>query len=184
MRELSLNILDITENSVKAGADTIGITLTEEGNRLTVSITDNGCGMTPEFLAQVKDPFCTSRTTRKVGLGIPLLTLAARQTGGDVTITSTTKEADPEHHGTTTTAVFYKDHIDFTPLGDMVSTMVTLIQCNPDINFEYLHDFGEGGQVTLSTAEMREMLGDVPLNSYEAIAWIKDYLEEQYSGLL
>jgi hypothetical protein len=182
MKELSLNVLDITENSVKAGATLIEILLEETEETLTVTVKDNGCGMTPEFLEQVKDPFCTSRTTRKVGLGIPLLLLAARQTGGDVEITSTTAEADPENHGTMTKGLFYKNHIDFTPLGDITETVCTLIQCNPHIDFEYRHTVPKG-EITLSTRQMREILGDVPLNTYEVISWIRESLTEQYQSV-
>ena len=182
MKELSLNILDITENSVKAGANLIFITLTETEETLTVSIKDNGCGMPPEFVEQVKDPFCTSRTTRKVGLGIPLLTLAARQTGGDVDIISKTAQMDPQNHGTETKAVFYKNHIDFTPLGNMTETVCTLIQCNPHIDFEYQHTTPVG-EVVLSTKQMREVLGEVPLNTYEVISWIREDLTEQYQSV-
>ncbi len=182
MKELSLNVLDITENSVKAGADLIYITLTETEETLTISIRDNGCGMTPEFVEQVKDPFCTSRTTRKVGLGIPLLTLAARQTGGDVDIVSRTAQMDPTGHGTETSAVFYKNHIDFTPLGDITETVCTLIQCNPHIDFEYEHTTPKGA-VRLSTKQMREVLGEVPLNTYEVICWIREDLTQQYQSV-
>ncbi len=179
MRELSLNILDIAENSVKAGATLVEILLTETQDTFTMEIRDNGCGMTPEFVAKVTDPFCTSRTTRKVGLGIPLLLLAARQTGGDVTIHSVTKEMDATAHGTSTKALFYKNHIDFTPLGDITETLCTLIQCNPHMDFEFHHRL-PGGEVVLSTKEMRETLGDVPLNTYEVIVWIREYMLEQY----
>jgi hypothetical protein len=180
MKELSLNVLDITENSVKAGATLIEILLEETEETLTVTVKDNGCGMTPEFLEQVKDPFCTSRTTRKVGLGIPLLLLAARQTGGDVEITSTTAEADPENHGTMTKGLFYKNHIDFTPLGDVISTVTTLIQGHADIDFLYRHTFGEN-EVSLDTRELRAVLEDVPLDSFEVLLWIKENLTEEYA---
>ncbi len=182
MRELSLNVLDIAQNSVKAGATLVHIELHETADTLTLWVKDNGCGMTPEFVAQVTDPFCTSRTTRKVGLGIPLLLLAARQTGGDVEITSQTREMSPEHHGTTTKALFYKHHIDYTPLGDMTDTICTLIQCNPHMDFEYKHTT-PGGEVTLSTKEMREQLGEVPLNTYEVIVWIREYMNQQYESI-
>lgn len=182
MRELSLNILDIAENSVKAGATLVHILLTETEETFTLSIEDNGCGMTPEFVAQVTDPFCTSRTTRKVGLGIPLLLLAARQTGGDVEILSKTRQMDPQNHGTQTKALFYKNHIDFTPLGDITETLCTLIQCNPQMDFVFQH-ITPGGEVTLSTVEMREQLGDVPLNTYEVIVWIREYINQQYESI-
>ncbi|MBR3844796.1 MAG: sensor histidine kinase, partial [Clostridia bacterium] len=173
----------IAENSVKAQATLVHILLEETDDTLTVSIQDNGCGMTPEFARQVTDPFCTSRTTRKVGLGIPLLLLAARQTGGDVEVVSKTREMDEKNHGTLTKALFYKNHIDFTPLGDITETVCTLIQCNPDIDFEYRHTMGKK-EVTLSTREMREQLGGVPLNTYEVIVWIREYLTEQYNAFI
>ena len=181
MKELSLNVLDITKNSVKAKASLISISLVEVGGLLTLTITDNGCGMKPEVLETVMNPFYTTRTTRKVGMGIPLLMLAAEQTGGGVTIESRHEEEYPDDHGTTVTATFHTDHIDFTPIGDMVSTMETLIMGSPDIDFAYLHD-RNGATVELDTRQLREVLGDVPLDSYEVIQWIGDFLREQYSA--
>lgn len=179
MKELSLNVLDITKNSVKAKATLIGISLVEVGSLLTLTITDNGCGMTPEVVKSVMDPFYTTRTTRKVGMGIPLLMLAAEQTGGSVTIESRHEEAYPDSHGTTVTATFHTDHIDFTPIGDLVSTMETLIMGSPEIDFTFVHD-ANGRRVELDTRQLREVLGDVPLDSYEVVQWIGDYLREQY----
>ena len=181
MKELSLNVLDITKNSVKARATLIHISLVEVGSLLTLTITDNGCGMKPEVLKTVMNPFYTTRTTRKVGMGIPLLMLAAEQTGGSVTIVSRHEEEFPHDHGTTVTATFHTDHIDFTPIGDMVSTMETLIMGSPAIDFAYLHD-RNGARVELDTRQLREVLGDVPLDSYEVIQWIGDFLREQYSA--
>ena len=179
MKELSLNILDITMNSVKAGADEIYITINETEETFIFSVKDNGCGMSEEFVKRVTDPFCTTRTTRKVGLGIPLLKLAAEQTGGFIEIKSREQALFPDSHGTETKSLFYKNHMDFTPLGDIVSTLVTLIQGSPDLNFYFTHEIN-GKIVGLSTKEMRDILGDVPLNSPEILAWISDYLNEQY----
>jgi signal transduction histidine kinase len=181
MKELSLNILDITENSTKAGAQNVRITVTETEEMLIFSVSDDGCGMMPDFLRSVTDPFTTTRTTRKVGLGIPLLKLAAEQTGGDVSIESKHVSLHPDDHGTTTTARFYKKHLDFTPLGDIVSTLTTLIQGHPDVDFLFEHEAPQKS-VRLDTKELREVLGDVPLDSFEVICWIKDYLNEQYSA--
>ena len=120
MKELSLNILDIAKNSVRAGAKNIEIKLNEDENGiLTLVISDDGRGMDKNTLKSVSDPFYTSRTTRKVGLGIPFLILAANQAGGDVNITSKTEEEYPKDHGTTVTATFDTKNIDFTPLGDV-----------------------------------------------------------------
>lgn len=180
MKELSLNILDIAMNSVKAKADTVSITLTETDETFTMSISDNGCGMKKDFLETVTDPFSTTRTTRKVGMGIPFLKLAAEQTGGSFEITSKHESEYPNAHGTVTSAVFNKGNIDFTPLGDIVSTVTTLIQGSPDIHWIFSHTTPKG-EVSLDTNELKEVLGDVPLDNTEVILWIKGYLEEAYS---
>lgn len=182
MKELSLNILDITENSVKAGATLTEILIEETDEVLIISINDDGSGMSDEILESVKNPFYTTRTTRSVGLGIPLLILSAEQTGGEVTITSkVASEADPSH-GTRVSAKYYKNHIDFTPLGDVGSTITTLIQGHPDTDFLFIHKKG-CGEVRLDTRELREVLCDVPLNTYEVIKWIEENLAEQYNEI-
>ncbi len=181
MKELSLNILDITENSVKAGASLTQILIEETAQTLTISIKDNGCGMSEEVVKRVTDPFYTTRTTRSVGLGIPLFKLAAEMTDGSFMISSKEKDKYPDDHGTLTKATFNKNHIDFTPLGDVASTLTTLIQGHPDTDFYFCHTLGDES-VTLDTRELREILGnDVPLGEYEVIKWIEGYLQEQYS---
>ncbi|PKM62757.1 MAG: ATP-binding protein [Firmicutes bacterium HGW-Firmicutes-21] len=183
MKELSLNILDIVMNSVKAGAKIIAIRITEDNRTLAITIEDNGCGMTAEQLERLSDPFFTTRTTRQVGLGVPFFRLAAEQTGGGINITSVPISEDEVKHGTVVTALFYKDHIDYTPLGDIIATVITLIQGNADINFDFSHTIN-GYAINLSTAEMRSELGeDIPLNSFEVLEWIKEYLNEQYNGI-
>lgn len=179
MKELSLNILDVAENSVKAKATLIEILLTQEKNMLTLIIRDNGCGMTKSILKGVTDPFYTTRTTRKVGLGLPLLKMAAEMTGGSLKIESVSEIDDAINHGTTVTAVFYTNHIDFTPIGDMVATIVTLIQGHPQYDFLFKHSVF-GYEISLDTRELRNVLEDVPLNNYEVIKWIEGSLKEQY----
>ena len=181
MKELSLNILDIAENSVRALADLIEITIIEDDETLKVSFKDNGCGMTEEMVKNVIDPFCTTRTTRKVGLGIPLLKLQAEQTGGHIEIRSKHKDRFPDSHGTDTCALFFKGHIDMTPLGDIVATVVTLIQCNEKLDFLFIHKMPDK-TVSLDTRELREVLEGVPLNTTEVIMWIKENLIEQYAS--
>ena len=173
MKEISLNILDIAENSVKAGAALTEISIEETETKLSVSIKDNGCGMDEETLNRVTDPFYTTRTTRKVGLGIPLFKEAAEQTGGSFSIWSR------ENRGTHTMAVFNKDHLDCMPLGDIVSTVTTLIQGHPDSDFLFTHKIGDK-EIRLDTRELRAVLGDVPLSEYEVICWIEEFLTEQY----
>lgn len=177
-----MNILDIAQNSVKAGATEIQIILTENEKMLSIEIRDNGCGMKEDFLRGVTDPFTTTRTTRKVGLGIPLFMLASQQTGGDFRISSRHKEEFPETHGTEIYASFIKDHLDFTPLGDIISTITVLIQGQPSIRWIFEHSM-INGTVNLDTAELKEVLGDVPLDTFEVIVWIGEYLKEQYSDL-
>ena len=182
MKELSLNILDITKNSVAAGADRIEISLTlSENGWLEFKLTDNGCGMSEEVCKRVTDPFYTTRTTRKVGMGLPLLKLAAEQTGGNFNISSRAESEYPEDHGTQTRAVFIKTHLDCMPLGDIVLTVTTLIQGHPDTDFYFSHKKGDK-EITLDTRELRAVLGnDVPLSEYEVIKWIEAFLSEQYN---
>ena len=175
MKELSLNILDITENSVKAGATLTEISINETDSDLIITIKDDGCGMSEETVRSVTDPFYTTRTTRSVGLGIPLFKLAAEQTGGVFEINSDTGEI----HGTTVKAHFNKNHLDFTPLGDVISSITTLIQGHPDTDFLFLHTIGEKN-INLDTRELRGVLEGVPLNTFEVLEWVKGYLEEQY----
>lgn len=183
MKEISLNILDIAKNSTKAGATLTQIIIKETDDTLTLIIEDNGCGMTQEQVKSVCDPFFTSRTTRKVGMGIPLLKMACEQTDGHFEIVSKAESEYPLEHGTKVTAVFNKNHIDFTPLGDVTFSITTLIQGDPDVDFLYIHRTPKG-EVSLDTRELRQELGDdIPLSAYEIIVWIGEYLKEQYQAL-
>lgn len=181
MKELSLNVLDIAMNSVKARASLVKIEIDELEETLSITISDNGCGMKQDFLESVTNPFCTTRTTRKVGMGIPLLKLQAEQTGGSFNITSRHESEYPDSHGTETKALFYKNHIDMTPLGDIVESVITLIQGNPDIDFLFIHKI-ENKEIALDTRQMREVLGDIPLNSVEVLGWAAETLHEQYNN--
>lgn len=174
MRELSLNVMDVAQNSVRADAHLVTITVTESNaeDLLSISIADDGCGMTPEQVSQVIDPFFTTRTTRKVGLGVPLFKLSAEQTGGSFSIES---EAGK---GTITTASYHKSHVDMTPLGDINSTVSILIRCNPDIDFVYTRTIDDKS-FTLDTRELREVLEGVRLDTPDVLEWIGQYLEEQ-----
>ena len=178
MRELSLNVLDIAQNSVRAEASLIKIELIEDTkkNTLEISVSDDGKGMTPEQLQSVRDPFFTTRTTRKVGMGIPLFRMAAEMTGGSFDIESTLGV------GTKTTARFCTDHLDFTPVGDMCSTVIMLITMNLHIDFVYVRRL-DGRSFTLDTRQLKEILGDVPLNEPSITAWLKDYITENTKQL-
>ena len=178
MKEISLNILDVAKNSIRANATNVTVSLfTDSDGWLTLTIKDNGCGMSEDVLAHVTDPFYTTRTTRKVGLGLPLLKMATEQTGGHLELTSSTKDAD---HGTTLSAVFNTKSIDCMPMGDIVSTVCILIAGSPDIDIEF-SDISDTHSVSLNTAQLREVLGGISLAEPEVQVWIKEYLEEQYS---
>lgn len=179
MKELSLNILDIVENSTKAKAELVEIEIVEKKDIFTIKITDNGSGMTSDVLLSVNDPFYTTRSTRKVGMGIPLFRMSAEQTGGALTITSKHIDEFPIDHGTTVTATFNKTHIDFTPLGDIISTLTTIIQGHPSVDFVFNH-LSDDRTVSLDTRELRAVLEDIPLDSFEVLCWIKENLEDQY----
>ena len=173
MQELSLNVLDIAQNSVRAKASLVTITVAERSTDhfLEISIADNGCGMTPEQVARAMDPFFTTRTTRKVGLGISFFKLSAESTGGSFDIQSTLGV------GTVTTARYHTDHIDMLPIGDMNATILSLISMNPQMDFVYQRSLDDNS-FTLDTREQKAVLEDVPLNSPEVVQFIKETLEE------
>lgn len=181
MKELSLNILDIAQNSIAAGASLIEICLEETESTLEITVTDDGCGMTREIVERVSNPFTTTRTTRKVGLGIPFFKMEAEMTGGHIEIDSKPVSLYPETHGTVIKGLFYKSHLDYTPLGDIVSTLCTLIHGADNRDFVFCHSM-PGRKIALDTRELRTVLGtDIPLSSPEIISWIHSYLKEQYS---
>lgn len=173
MTELSLNVLDIAQNCVKAKATLIEISVNAntEKDDLTIIIKDNGYGMDEETVRKVTDPFYTTRTTRRVGLGIPLYKMAAEMTGGSFDIKSETGK------GTTVTARFVLSSIDRMPLGDMCGTMETLIVYNTHIDFVYSYTVDDRS-FSLSTVEMKNILGNIPLNAPQVVQYIRDYLKE------
>ncbi len=178
MRELSLNVLDIAQNSITADASLIEIRLEEntEKHELLIGIYDNGKGMTAEQVASVRDPFFTTRTTRKVGMGIPLFKMAAEMTGGYLEI-----ESEPGV-GTKVNAFFRTDHLDFIPVGDMTSTMVMLITMNEHIDFLYVRSLDEKS-FTLDTRTLREILGGVPFSEPSITSWLREFMTENTKQL-
>lgn len=173
MREISLHILDIAQNSVVANATLVEITIdeNEEADTLTVSVKDNGKGMDKDMVKRVVDPFTTGRTTRKVGLGIPLIKLAAENTGGTLSL-----ESEPGV-GTTLTAVFGLNSIDRQPLGDMAETMLGMVTSYENVDFLYLHKVN-GKEFNFDTRDIKKILGDVSLKEPEVYMWLSGYLKE------
>ena len=179
MVELSLHILDIAQNSIKAKASLVEIEVCEDiaANLLTVIIKDNGCGMEKDFLNDVTNPFRTSRTTRKVGLGLSLFKSAAELTGGSFSIDSEVGV------GTVVKAVFVYDSIDRQPLGDMASTMSIIIGGAPDIDYIYRHSYC-GAQFEFDTRSVRQVLGaEVPLSEPDILNWIEDSIKSETENI-
>ncbi len=174
MRDLSLHLLDLAENSVRAEASliTIGVHV-DDKKWITLTILDDGCGMDPELLERVMSPFGTTRSTRKVGLGIPLMAQNARLTGGDLTLESKPGE------GTKLTATLDGNSIDCLPLGDLAGTIVTLVSANPDKPDFLLECASPKGSMSFDTREIRQVLGDVKLNEPEISVWILESIREE-----
>ena len=149
---------------------------------LEIVISDDGCGMKKEMVENVTNPFFTSRTTRKVGMGIPLFKLASEQTGGKFSITSKHIDEFPDSHGTVTSASFFKNHLDYTPLGDIIGTVTTLIQgMGEKIDLVFTHK-SDSFDVSLDTRELRETLGgEIPLSTPDVLVWITEFLKENYN---
>ena len=179
MRELSLNILDLAQNSISADASLVKIIVDSvlDKNILRVLIKDNGRGMASDDLARVQDPFFTTRTTRRVGLGIPLFAQAATACDGSLSIHS-----EPGA-GTVLAAEFRLDHIDRAPLGDIASTMVALVASNPDMDFLYMQRAGDI-EFSFDTREIKAVLDGVPINDPKVLSWIRTYINDNISGPL
>lgn len=173
MPEISLHILDVVQNSIKAGASFVQISVfvrTRE-DRLEIWIEDNGDGMSKEEAEKAEDPFYTTRTTRPVGLGLPFFKMAAQSTGGDFSIES------GKGRGTCVKAGFVISHIDRMPMGDLNGTIEVLIQFNPKTDFLFLYEFN-GKQFSLDTRQIKEVLEGVPLNHPDVLEYIREYLIE------
>ncbi|MFA4932724.1 MAG: ATP-binding protein [Caldisericia bacterium] len=173
MLELSLHILDIVENSTRAGAKTVYIAIIEDTTRdvLSVEIKDDGSGMSQDVLEKVSDPFYTTKTVRKVGLGIPMLVQAAEKTDGKFIIESKGGE------GTIVAAEFKFSHIDRQPLGDIISTLITLIAGNTDVDFVYRHQHNDRVFI-LDTRDVKKEIEDVPINHPDILLFIRQHIAE------
>jgi anti-sigma regulatory factor (Ser/Thr protein kinase) len=174
--EIALNILDVAENCVRADATLVEIDITadSESDTLTIEIIDNGCGMDEETVKNVTDPFYTTRTTRKVGMGTSLFKMAAEQTGGSFEIISKKGE------GTIVKAVFGLTHIDRCPMGDITETIRTLVTMNAGIDWIYRFK-NDSAEFALDTREMKEILDGVPLSDPDVSMYIKEMLTENHA---
>lgn len=179
MRELSLHILDIAQNSIVAGAATLRIAIIEDlmTDKLIIRIKDDGRGMDEDTLEKVIDPFYTTRTTRKVGLGIPMFKASAEGCNGSFYIHSQLGV------GTEIEAEFQHSHIDRVPLGNMPDTIVTIVMGSPKMDLIYTHCVN-CNKFCLNTKDIRKTLGDeIPISNMEVIKWLKDYVAAEIQGL-
>ncbi len=179
MQELSMNILDVAQNSVKAGAHFCEISLREREGLLRLAICDDGCGMDEDTAKNAQDPFYTTRTTRKVGLGLPFLKMAAEQTGGQFRLASALGQ------GTCVSATFVLGHIDLMPLGDIGSTMATLSAGSPNMEFSFFYEKEDGSRYFYCSKALRDVLGeDVSFEEAAVFSFITDYINENLAEFL
>lgn len=178
MRELALHLLDIAENSVAAGAKAITVTVEEDPqkDRLRMSVEDDGKGMDEVMVARVTDPFVTSRTTRKVGLGIPLLKAAAEACNGYLRINSAVGR------GTRLEVEFQRSHIDRMPLGDLPSTLLELIVAWPQIHWVFYYCCN-GSSFAFDDGPIKQELGDVSLTEPAILTYLRETLEDGVKGI-
>ena len=178
MQDISLHLLDIAENSIRAQAQNIQIELHEvpSNNQLILRVSDDGLGMSKEFLKNVTFSYVTTRTTRKVGLGLPLLYHSCVSAGGSLKIQSKLCE------GTLIEAVMQYDHINRLPIGDVASSLMILIQGNPDTEFIYTHTY-ERKHFVFSTSEVKQILDTISIQELEVIQWLRCYMTEHIADL-
>ena len=171
--EISLNILDIVQNSTRAHASLVEIILSfdTQAHLMKLAIRDDGCGMTKEQVAAATDPFFTSRTTRRIGLGIPFLKQSAECTGGSFDL-----QSEPGK-GTCISALYHTDHIDCMPLGNITDTMLAILTGHPDTDFVYRYQVDEK-EFELDTRQLREILGEISFSEPEVYQFLTEYLEE------
>ncbi|WP_321279214.1 ATP-binding protein [Marinifilum fragile] len=178
MKDLSMHIMDIIQNSVRAEASLVELKITESQKEdlFSISIKDNGFGMSEEILAKAIDPFFTTRTTRKVGLGLSLLKQNAEMTGGKMEISSKVGV------GTELKATFSHKHLDRPALGDIAGTMVLLVGANPEMDFVYTH-ITDGGEYIFDTKEVKEVLDDMPVSDPNIMRYLKEMIKENLNTL-
>lgn len=183
MKEIVLHLIDLAENSINACAKTVRIDVREDfrTNQLIATVEDDGNGMTAEMVNQVVDPFFTSRTTRKVGLGIPLLKASAEASQGKMTITSKPKE------GTRIETTFKHSHIDRMPLGDLPSTFLTLTLTHPEIHWIFTYAFtppysGAARVFEFDDQPLKEAVSGMPLTHPDVLAYLRATLQDGIAG--
>ena len=173
MKELSMHVYDLMENSTAANSTQVELTIRDslKDNIYAFTIKDNGKGMSPEFLAKVTDPWTTSRTTRKVGLGLPLIKMNTENAGGGMKIESEVGK------GTELNFWFQHDHLDRPPMGDLAGSLVMLFSAHEDIHFIYKH-ITDDGEFVFDTDEIKEALDGMSMTDVSIMKYLKEMIQE------
>ncbi len=174
MYELTLHIIDIVHNSIRANASQIEVKIIDslKSDKIIIEIIDNGIGMDEETIQRVQDPFYTTKKEKTVGLGVPLLKQTANHCDGEFFIKSELGK------GTIVHAEFKKSHIDLPPIGNLSDTFLTLLTYD-DENINIILNYEtDKGKFSISTSEIKNEIGDVPLSSPEVISFLKSYIKE------
>lgn len=172
MRELSMHILDLAQNSIAAGAKRVEIEVAADtkADVLTISISDDGRGMSEQLLNSARDPFTTTRTTRRVGLGIPMFEEAAAAAGGGLTLKS------EEGKGTLISASFKLSNVDRAPLGNIAETIMAIVAANPEMSIKYVHRM-DGTEFIFDTNDVKDELEGVPINNNFVLKWLYEFIK-------
>ena len=178
MKELAMHVYDLMENSTAANSTEVKLTIRDslKDNIYAFTIEDNGKGMTPEFMAKVTDPYTTSRTTRKVGLGLPLIKMNTENCGGGMKLQSEVGK------GTRLDFWFQHNHWDRPPMGDIAGTIVMLCAAHEDIHIIYKHITDEG-EFVFDTDEIHEALDGMSMNDVKVMGWLKDMVQEKLEAI-
>ncbi|MBQ3949425.1 MAG: sensor histidine kinase [Bacteroidales bacterium] len=178
MKELAMHVYDLMENSTAANSTEVKLTIRDslKDNIYAFTIEDNGKGMTPEFMAKVTDPYTTSRTTRKVGLGLPLIKMNTENCGGGMKLQSEVGK------GTRLDFWFQHNHWDRPPMGDLAGTIVMLCAAHEDIHIIYKHITDEG-EFVFDTDEIHEALDGMSMNDVKVMGWLKDMVQENLEAI-
>lgn len=178
MREISLHILDLIQNSIEAGATAAKLEIIEDiiGNSMIIRISDNGRGMNKKMRQLVIDPFITTRTTRRVGLGLPLMDMSTKRCGGYLKIDSIPGQ------GTVIEAMYQHNHLDRPPMGNLVETIKSILVASPVLQFSYYHTVNNKS-LSISSHEIADVLDGIPLTQPDILIWLHGYLSDNIANL-
>ncbi|WP_371368529.1 hypothetical protein SRRS_20730 [Sporomusa rhizae] len=178
MREISLHILDLVQNSIEAGATSVKLDIIEDMTKdiMVIRVSDNGRGMDEKMRQLVIDPFITTRTTRRIGLGLPLMDMSTKRCGGYLNLTSTPGK------GTVVEAKYQHSHLDRPPMGNLIETIKTILVANPTLHFLYYHTVN-GRSISVSSQELANTLEGIPLTQPDVLVWLHGYLSDHITNL-